>query len=406
MQRQMRPIALLATLGLIIAACAEDRTPREVQEVTADLAPVVEGNSEFAWDLYDELRAEEGNLFLSPFSISAALSMTEVGAREQTAAEMQTVLHIDGENAERHRAFGALIRDLSGDKPGRGYQLYIANRLFARDDKEIGTEFLTILDEEYGAGLERLPFGSDPEGSRAHINEWVAEQTRDKIVDLLPSGSITPSTALVITNAIYFKAFWAEQFDRSDTRDGPFTRMNGEQVTVPMMSAELDCSSAHGEGWSLLELDYEDHEVSMVIVLPEGETTLADVEAMLIDDGLDAMLATSHEQELEVRMPRFEFRYSFSVADMLMALGMIDAFDPIAADFAGIADDVFISDVLHEAYVRVDEEGTEAAAATAVVMEDSAAMPFNVDRAFVFAIRDKLTGSLLFLGRVDDPTAE
>jgi serpin B len=405
MHNPLGTISMLTMLCLLFVGCAEDRVERDVQALTGDLAPVVEGSSQLAWDLYSEVRTEEGNLFLSPFSISAALSMTSVGARENTADEMSAVLHFDVEDRARHQAFGALIRDLSGDKPGRGYQLYIANRLFARDDKEIGEEFLAILDEEYGAGLERLAFGSDPNGSRQYINEWVAEQTREKIVELIPSGSITPDTALVITNAIYFKAFWAEQFDPSDTHDGLFTRMDGSQVTVPMMSAEIDCNTSRGEGWSLLELDYEDHEVSMVIILPEGDSTLEDVEAQLAADGLSSMLASIYEQELQVRMPRFEFRYAFSVADALTNLGMVDAFNPAAADFGGIAGDVFINDVIHEAYVRVDEEGTEAAAATAVVMLDSASMPFDVDRAFLFVIRDKLTGSLLFLGRVDDPTA-
>ncbi len=406
MLRSLRGLSVLMLLCSISTGCVEDRVPREVREVTAELAPVVDGNSAFAWDVYDQVRSEPGNLFLSPFSISAALSMTDVGARGQTADQMQAVLHIDDAGPSHHQAFGALIRDLSGEKAGRGYQLYIANRLFGRDDKEIGEDFLAVLDEDYGAGLERLPFGSDPEGSRSRINDWVAEQTREKIVDLLPTGSITPNTALVITNAIYFKAFWAEQFDPGDTRDDTFTRADGEQVTVPMMSAEIDCSPARNEEWSLLELDYEDHEVSMVIVMPEGSSTLDDVETMLVSGGLDDMLAQGHDQELQVRIPRFEFRYAFSVADALVALGMEDAFDPSAADFSGIADDVFVSDVIHEAYVRVDEVGTEAAAATAVVMEDRAYMPFDVDRAFVFAIRDKLTGSLLFLGRVDDPTAD
>lgn len=406
MPKYLRVSFILAAFSLMIAACAEDRVEREVNQLTAELEPVVEGNTTFAWDLYDELRGEPGNVFVSPFSISAALSMTYAGAREQTAVQMSDVLHIEGEGDAHHGAFGALVRDLSGDKPGRAYQLYIANRLFGRDDKEIGAEFLSLLEADYEAGLERLPFSSDPDGSRQRINDWVSEQTREKIAELLPPGSISPSTALVITNAIYFKAFWATQFDPADTRDGLFTRANGEQVTVPMMSAEIDCSMVRGQDWSLLELDYEDHEVSMVIVMPEGDRTLEELEAMLVNDGLNDLLASSGEREIQVRMPSFEFRYSFSVRDALVALGMTDAFD-FSADFGGIAEDVFIDDVLHEAYVRVDEEGTEAAAATAVVMRDTAApQSFDVDRAFVFAIRDKLTGSLLFIGRVDDPRAD
>jgi serpin B len=380
---------------------------RQVTELTAELAPVVEGNTAFAWGLYDELRGEEGNLFLSPFSISAALSMTYAGAEGQTAEQMSDVLHIGGDGDVHHRAFGSFVRDLSGDKPGRAYQLFIANRLFGRDDKEIGEGFLSLVEAEYAAELERLPFASDTEGSRQRINEWVAEQTREKITDLLPLGSITVDTALVLTNAIYFKAFWATQFDPADTHDGPFTGDDGSQVTVPMMSAELDCSLARGQDWSLLELDYEDHEVSLVIVMPEGERTLEELEAFLVGEGLEGLLESSSEREIHLRMPRFEFRYAFSVRDALMALGMVDAFDSIEANFGGIADDVWIDDVFHEAYVKVDEEGTEAAAATAVVMEDFAAAPetFSVDRAFIFAIRDKLTGSVLFLGRVVDPSA-
>jgi len=241
------------------------------------------------------------------------------------------------------------------------------------------------------------------------INEWVAEQTEDKIDELLVPGTITSDTAVVLANAIYFRALWAEQFDPVDTRDAQFTLADGTQVTVPMMSAEVEARTAvdySGEGApSVLELDYEDHEVSLVVLLPASHDGLDALEQTLVAGGYDDLLASAQPGEIRVELPSFEFRDKFSAVPALQTLGAPAMFCDGPADFSGIAPNLCVSDVIHEAYVKVDEEGTEAAAATAVIMQDSASAGFTVDRPFVFAIRDQLTGTILFLGRVEDPSA-
>jgi len=410
--------ALLATAALVACGGSESgsegeaeqqaRVERQITERTAELAPVVDGNNSFAWSLYDVLRAEPGNRFFSPFSLYAALSMTYGGARGETATQMHDVLFIGDDDAQHHTGLGALMRDLNGDKEGRAYQLRIANRIFGRQDVEIEPTFLELVATDYEAPLEQLDFAGDPEGSRGTINEWVAEQTEDKIDELLEPGTITSDTAVVLANAIYFFAFWAEQFDPADTRDAPFTLADGTQVTVPMMSAEVEARVAmdySGDGAaSVLELDYEDHEVSLVVLLPASYDGLDALEQTLVAGGYDDLLASAQPGEYQVDLPSFEFRDKFSAVTALQTLGAPAMFCDGPADFSGIAPNLCVSDVIHEAYVKVDEEGTEAAAATAVVMEDSASMGFSVNHPFVFAIRDQLTGTILFLGRVADPS--
>jgi len=386
------------------------RVERQVTERTAELAPVVDGNNAFAWSLYDVLRAEPGNRFFSPFSLYTALSMTYAGARGETATQMREALHIGDDDAQHHAGLGALLRDLSGEKEGRAYQLRIANRIFGQLGLAIEPAFLDLVATEYAAPMEQLDFGGDPEGSRSTINEWVAEQTEDRIEELLRPGDITTDTAVVLANAIYFWALWAEQFDPADTRDAPFTLADGSQVTVPMMSAEVEARAAvryPGDGTpSVLELDYEDHEVSFVVLLPATADGLDALEQTLVAGGYDDLLASARPQEIQVGLPSFEFRDRFSAVTALRTLGAPAMFCDAPADFSGIASSLCVSDVVHEAYVKVDEEGTEAAAATAVVVTVQAASPaFIANHPFVFAIRDQLTGTILFLGRVEDPSA-
>jgi len=411
---------LLATIALAGCACSdsggegEDEQParveRQITARTAQLAPAVDGNNAFAWSLYDVLRAEPGNRFLSPFSLYAALSMAYAGARGETATEMRAVLHIGDDDVQHHAGLGALLRDLSGEKEGRAYQLRIANRIFAQIGFSIEPAFLDLVTTEYAAPSEQLDFAGDPEGSRTAINEWVAEQTEDKIDQLLDPDTITSDTAVVLANAIYFWALWAEQFDPADTWDAPFTLADGSQVAVPMMSAEVEARAAvgyPGDGTpSVLELDYEDHEVSFVVLLPATADGLDALEQTLVAGGYDDLLATAQPGEFQVELPSFEFRDRLSAVAALRTLGAPAMFCDAAADFSGIAPDLCVSDVVHEAYVKVDESGTEAAAATAVVTRLQSASPaFIADRPFVFAVRDQLTGTILFLGRVEDPTA-
>jgi len=412
---------LLALLPILLLGCPSsspeqpnpDRVERVVVTGTGDMAVVVAGQNAFAWDLYDALRVDagDGNVFFSPFSISSALSMTMAGAKGTTADELRAVLHTGDDTAAWHSGLGALTRDLNGDL-GRGYTLHVANRLFGQTGYAFETDFLGICADDYGAPLQEWDFLTDPDGGRLEVNAWVADQTNDRIQDLLPAGSVTSDTRLVLANAIDFIADWATAFDPADTADGGFTRLDGTSVTVPLMHLDLEGIEEHSvqAGWfdgvSALRLPYQDDELSMIVLLPDAVDGLPDLEAGLDAARFDAFIATLYPAQAPIAFPRLEMTYKQNLVPMLDALGMPTAFSS-DADFTGIAPDdgLAITGVFHQAFVKVDEAGTEAAAATAVVVGDtSAPMPFYADHPFLFVLRDDLTGAVLFVGRVTDPS--
>jgi serpin B len=380
------------------------------------MSELVAGNSAFALDLYSRLVEDQGdqNLFYSPYSISLALAMTYAGARGETEAQMADALHYTLPQAELHPAFNALDQTLESrgegaeGKDDEGFRLNIANAIWGQEGYSFLDAFLDTLAENYGAGLRVLDFAAAPEKARVRINDWVSERTEGKIEELIPEGMIGPMTRLVLTNAIYFNAAWAEPFDEENTQDGPFHLLDGGEVTVPLMRQTASFGYAAGDGYQAVELPYDGRELSMVILLPE-EGAFASFEGALDAERLAGIVEDLGREQVALTMPRFEFRSGFSVNDALQALGMTDAFSG-AADFSGMtgSPDLFISSVIHKAFVSVDEEGTEAAAATAVVMVESA-MPgepveVTVDRPFIFTIRDIETGAVLFVGRVVDPS--
>lgn len=411
------PFVAVAALALTaLPGCPEPdpegpdpyRDPREVTSLDADMSAVVAGNNAFALDLYGAAAAGDGNLFLSPFSVSAALAMTYAGAAGVTADEMADVLDVRLDPAAFHEDFGTLMRDLGGDHEGRGYTLSVANRIWGQEGYGWAEDFVAVNADDYGAPLEGADFTADPDAVREEINAWVAEQTREKIPELLQPGDVTVDTRMVLANAIYFKATWITQFDPADTRDRPFHLAGGGSVDVPTMSVEGEFEVAFLDGLSVLRLPYTDDEVSMLVLLPDDVDGLADLEAALSPEAIEGWVAALDTSELPVTLPRWELRYRADLASLLADLGMVAAFDPIAADFSGMTggdNDLYIGRVIHEAYVKVDEEGTEAAAATAVAMEaGSAGVSFDADHPFVFVIRDDLTGAILFMGRVADPS--
>ncbi|MBN1655014.1 MAG: serpin family protein [Deltaproteobacteria bacterium] len=390
---------------------AQGRVARQVQQLTLDLEPVVKGNNEFAFSLYqkiiDSSEVKEQNLFISPFSVSAALAMTYAGADGETAREMSDVMVIKTEDSAFHTEFGAVIRDLSGEKPGRGYQLFVAGRLFGGSDSEFYEEFLEINQQNYDAPLEQVNFCGDPEAARATINDWVAAQTKDKIKELFPEGQFDCNTALTLVNAIYFKADWAQRFDSTSTADRPFRLLSGETVSVATMSGEIDMRKAETADLTLLDLSYQDGELSMIILLPNEPDGLPTLESSLELDRIEQLIDSATESESLIELPRFEIRSKPNVKQALIDMGMASAFDANIADFSKMSDmpALFIDDVVHQAFVSVDEEGTEAAAATGVEMTFKAApLPIQVDHPFLFMIRDRLTHSILFMGRVLDPS--
>jgi serpin B len=420
--KRMLTAALAIVLLVSVAGCGEMVTivRSDSQRLTSlevadsDLADLVDGNTAFAFELYQNLSAEEGNLFLSPYSISLALAMTYAGARGETERQMADTLNFTLTQDSLHQAYNALDLELAArgrgaeGKDDKGFQLNIVNALWGQEDYEFLAEFLDTLAENYGAGLRLLDFANAPEKSRTTINDWVSDQTEGRIEDLIPQGVIDALTRLVLTNAIYFNAAWLNPFDEDATADGAFHLADGGQVTVPMMQQVESFGYAEGDGYQAVELQYDGGELSMVVLLPEAGQ-FDSFERSLSAEVLDGILSRLDSRHVAVTMPRFEYEADFGLADILEAMGMPAAFTPGAADFSGITGyrDLYIADVLHKAFVSVNEAGTEAAAATAVVMKLTGApeqpIEFTVDRPFVFLIRDIETDSILFVGRVMNP---
>jgi len=400
--------------GEAVASDLQRVSPSGVSD--EDRSSLVEGNSAFAFDLYQRLaeEQEDENLFYSPYSISLALAMTYAGARGETEEQMADTLHYTLPQDRLHPAFNALDQTLTSRGEGaegkdeKGFRLNIANALWGQKDYTFRQAFLDTLARNYGAGLRLLDFASTPEDSRITINEWVSEKTEGKIEELLERGTIGPMTRLVLTNAIYFNAAWADPFQEAATQDGTFHLLDGGEVTVPMMRQTASYGYTAGGAYEAVELPYDGHELSMVILLPEQGGFEA-FEESLDAEHMAAIVEELQHQQVQLAMPKFEFESGFSLNDALKAMGMSNAFSG-AADFSGMTGDksLYISDVVHKAFVSVDEEGTEAAAATAVAMVESAApsepVQVTVDRPFIFAIRDIETGAILFVGRVVDPS--
>jgi serpin B len=425
MKRLTIVLVLVLVLLLPLMACNQQAAgellmsdkPRETSpDVSeADLALLIEGNSAFAFDLYQALREEEGNLFYSPHSISVALAMTYAGARGETAQQMADTLKFLLGQDRLHPAFNWLDAELAkrgegaAGKDGEGFRLNIVNAIWGQKDYSFLTDFLDVLAENYGAGLRILDFMTETEKSRLIINDWVSDQTEDRIKDLIPQGAIDELTRLVLTNAIYFNAAWEYPFDKKMTANGPFYLLDGGQVTVPMMRQTESFGYTQGEGYQAVELLYDGDELSMVILLPEhGQFEV--FEEGLEADKVSDIISDLQFAEVTLTMPKFEFDSEFSLKDTLAEMGMPTAFSE-AADFSGMTGtrDLCISAVLHKAFVSVDEAGTEAAAATAVIVGETAIpeqpVQVTVDRPFIFLIRDIETGAILFVGRVLNPGA-
>ncbi len=400
---------------LVVSAVLVGLTASSGQVVLAAKKPpdsqvVVRGNSRFALDLYAKLKAQQGNLFFSPYSISTALGMTYAGARGDTAAQMAKVLHFELPQERLHPGFAALINDLNAAGKKGDYQLSIANALWGQKSCGFLKEFLDLTRSRYGAGLNEVDFKKATETARKTINAWVEKQTRDKIKNLIKPGVLNALTKLVLTNAIYFKGNWTLKFEEQQTREEPFTLANGSKLDVAMMHQTAEFRYTQGDDFQALELPYAGERLSMMVLLPVKFDGLAAFEKRLTTENLARWLSTLRHQEVVVAIPKFKMTWEFRLDRVLKSMGMAGAFSQ-GADFSGMTGrkDLFISAVLHKAFVDVNEEGTEAAAATGVLMELKAAIPvrpppvFRADRPFVFLIRDVRSGSILFIGRVADP---
>ena len=375
---------------------------RETGQV--DLNETVQGNTQFSLDLYQQLRKLEGNLFFSPYSISTALGLTYAGARSDTQAQMAQALHFPSDQAQLHPAFALLAAKLA--KVGRkGHvQLSLANALWPRQGAKFLKSFLTIAKKYYGVQITPVDF-SEEEKARLMINGWVEERTGNKIKGLISPGVLDRATRLVLVNAIYFKGNWASQFDPDLTSQSPFNSAPGNQVQVQMMNRKHTFRYTESDALQVLELPYGGGALSMLVLLPREMDGLAKLEDLLNLKNLQKWTAGLQEVEVQVFLPRFELNFPFRLDDALKSLGMLDAFSG-QADFSGMdgSRELYIGAVLHKAFVAVNEQGTEAAAASAVIMQLKAlAFPsivFRADHPFVFLIRENTTGSILFIGRL------
>lgn len=377
-------------------------------------------DNRFAFEMYARLAQEagrSGNLFFSPYSVSSALAITYEGAKGSTADEIRSVLHFPGNDTVLREDFSAMNAGINSGDPA--YTLRTANALWAEKTAPLLPAFTTVAEQFYGARVTNLDFAGSPEESRLTINAWVENKTEDRIKDLIPAGVIDPMTRLVITNAIYFHGDWVKQFDRNETTDAGFRTATGTTVNVPMMQRtgkEAVYRYAENEDLQMLVLPYNHttgQQLSMVVLLPRDDNLTA-AESALSTETLSALEQSARSRQVMVYFPKFTLKTKYNkLAETLAAMGMPTAFGP-AADFSGMngKHDLFISDVIHQAFVDVNEEGTEAAAATAVIFKTASAQVsaepvpvFKADHPFVFFIQDDETGAILFMGRVTDPTA-
>ncbi len=393
-----------------------------------DLAELVGETNGFAFDLYRELLDDhsEENLFASPVSISLALAMAYAGARGETREQMRETLRYTLADEKVHGAFEELQRRLDErsedvDETGGAYdedddpvpfELSIANSVWGQEAYPFEDEYLTTLETYYGGGLREVDYQSDAESAREQINDWVADETEDRLEELLPQGSLDELTRLVLVNAVYFLANWKHPFTEGLTSEAQFNALDGSEQTVQMMQKQRRWPYAEVDGAQAVELPYVGGETSMLVILPpEGE--FESYEQSFDGEQLETIVEALDSREGTVGLPRFEFESGFALGSVLESMGMADAFDAQNADFSGIVDqeetdeDLFIHEVFHDTFVAVDEEGTEAAAATGVVIseESEPADPFEfvADRPFLFAIRDRQTSTILFVGRAVDP---
>lgn len=385
-------------------------------DTISDNQTVTEANNQFAIELYTQLaESEDGNIFFSPYSISTALAITYEGARGNTAQEIRSVFHFPENTTLMRQGFAGIIAAINNRSSA--YTLRTTNALWAENTFPFLPEYISTAEQVYGAKTTNLDFVTSPEESRLIINRWVEEQTGDKIKDLLPTGSIDPLTRLVITNAIYFKGTWVKQFDENKTTEEDFRTGKGAMVRVDMMQ-RTDEDAVYGyletDTLQVLEMPYESdggQQLSMLVLLPKGEDP-GTIERSLDARKLSDLRLNLTSRRVHVYFPKFTLETKYTLKPTLSAMGMPTAFTPVAADFSGMRGsktDLYIDNIFHQAFVNVNEEGTEAAAATGVVVGVISAPPplptFRADHPFIFVILDDETGTILFMGRVMNPAA-
>jgi len=425
LKRHVPPLVIVAlSAALATSGCGDGSAGAphvaDVSRAEGDVAAqgdVVDATASFAVDLYQQLATDGENLVFSPHSIALALAMTRAGADGMTARELDTVLHLAG-ITNPHGGFNTVDQELSSrsgtymrvDRTEAELQLAIANALWGQQGTKFGADFVELLAHQYGAGMNLVDYATDAGAARVEINDWVADQTDGRIDELVPEGALDSLTRLVLTNAVYLLAPWETPFVKGSTSSSVFHLVDGSETTAELMRLVEPLRYATGDGWQAVELPYAGRELSMIVIVPD-QGRFDEIESTLSTAQLDEIQAALTSIRVNLRFPQFEFTTQAALLPALAALGLDEAIDPSLADFSAMTANksLYIGDVIHHAFIAVDEDGTEAAAATAVVVQMMSASPpsfeLTVDRPFMFQIRDATTGSVLFFGRVMDPSA-
>jgi serpin B len=402
--------SLIVALTMLLLVGAPGLLAQSATANGNNLSAVVDSNNQFAINLYAKINAKDTgkNIFVSPFSISTALAMTFEGSSNNTRKQMAAVLHLNLPDADRHAGYSALLAATSAG-PGKSYKLDVANALWGQKGYKFELPFLNVTGKFYGGALKPVDFAGNTEGARVEINTWVEDHTAKMIRDLIPKGAINPDTPLVLTNAIYFKGKWASPFKAAATKDAPFNVNDSVKVQVPMMSQTGRFRYVHENGVAAIELPYAGDDLSMIAILPDGD--MEKFSKSLSLDTIRQLCVDMYSEDVDIFLPRFKLEAGYGLGGMLSEMGMPDAFSEKLADFSGMTGrpDLYISKVLHKARIEVNEEGSEAAAATAVIMAPKSVhlemkQVFRADHPFLFMIVHNSTGAILFMGRLSNPT--
>ena len=369
--------------------------------------------NQFSWKLFQNLSASDdpaGNILISPYSVGTALGMAGAGARQETASEIRSVLGFESAEEEWQASLGKLTRDLNRSRGDGAPDLIAANRLWAQEGYPLVPGFLQQIASEYAGGLDSVDFSGNPLQARDTINRWVAEMTQQMIPEVIPAGRIDPTTRLIITNAVYLKAQWKAPFESIHTKAAPFFLNAEKKIDVPFMTQWESHSVGNGDSCQLIELLYLGDDLSMIILVPDKMEGVDELVAGLTSAKFEVWLKNLAQKDVKLLLPKFSFQRDLELSGSLRELGIKAAFDSSMADFSGISGnrDLFIGNVFHTTRIRLDEKGTEVAAATAIkhTMAMRKYQEIRVDRPFLFVIRDKKNGTNLFIGKVIEPKAE
>lgn len=402
-------IATAEPAKAVVAGTGEPAQPEVIgngDPATVDVSPLVKGNTQFAFDLYHLLRKQEGNIIFSPFSISCALAMAYAGASGKEVEKMAKALHFSRDAEETHGSFASLKRQLNIVGDPDKFQLSIANALWGQESLSFQKQFLSCIAKHYEGELNLLDISSNPEAARQTINKWIENQTRNMIRNMLSPGSIGANTQLVLANAVYFKARWHKPFPKHQTEEKLFHCTKDKSVPAPMMHERFEMARYYASNeFQLLELPYKGNRFAMLVILPKKVDGLEDLEKSLTPSVLSAAVANLKVHQGEVMIPRYTMTFKISLMNYLATLG-------IQTEFSGIINGGYLSlnNALHQARIKVNESGTEAAAVTVLDFRDSRTdgpfLSFRADHPFLFLIRDRQTDSILFMGRLVDPSVE